>query len=127
MTILAQDTFIRANQSGWGTASDGSTWTDPRGAGSYAIASNEGTNSTNGGTFSVARIGSGTSANQEIVVRLKPADTTSDIGTVARFVDSNNFYYGILVGGTAVIGKDVAGSFSTLTSTSFTYSTSNFG
>lgn len=126
MAILASDTFTRANQSGWGTSSGGQVWTAPRGAGSYSIVSNEGINSTNGGTFSVARIGSGTATSQEVLVRLKPADMTSNIGTVARYVDNNNFYYGVLVGGVARIGKDVANTFTTLASTSVTYTTANF-
>lgn len=127
MVLLANDTFTRANQSGWGTSSGGQTWnTSARGSGTYNITSNEGVNSGNGGTFSVARLGTGTATNTQILVRLNPADTTSNIGTVARFVDSNNFYYGVLVGGVARIGKDVAGSFTTLASTSVSYSSGNF-
>lgn len=126
MAILAQDTFSRANQSGWGTSSGGQTWSAPRGSGTYSISSNEGVNSANGGSFSIARIGSGTTTSTEVLVRLNPADTTSDIGTVARYVDTNNFYYGVLVGGVARIGKDVSNSFTTLASTSVTYSSGNF-
>lgn len=126
MTVLASDTFSRANQSGWGTSSGGQVWSSARGAGTYSIVSNEGVNSANGGTFSVARIGSGTATSTEVLVRLKPADTTSDIGCIARYTDNNDFYYGVLVSGTVAIGKDVAGSFTTLTSTSFSYSTANF-
>lgn len=125
MTILASDTFARANQSGWGTSSGGQVWTAPRGGGAYSIVSNEGVNSSNGGTFSVARIGSGTATSTEVLVRLKPADTTSNIGTIARYIDTNNFYYGVLVGGVARIGKNVSG-FTTLASTSVTYTTANF-
>lgn len=126
MAVLASDTFQRANQSGWGTSSGGQVWSAPRGAGSYSISSNEGVNSSNGGTFSFARIGSGTATSTEVLVRLKPADTTSNIGTIARFVDTNNFYYGVLVAGVARIGKDVNNTFTTLASTSVTYTTANF-
>jgi hypothetical protein len=126
MAVLASDTFTRANQISWGTSSGGQTWTTPRGSGTFSITSNEGVNSSNSSSFSVARIGSGTATSTEVLVRLNPADTTSDIGCIARFVDSNNFYYGVLVGGVARIGKDVSGSFSTLASTSVTYSNGNF-
>lgn len=126
MAILAADTFTRANGSGWGTSSGGQVWSAPRGSGTYSIASNEGVNTANGGSFSVARIGSGTSANQEVLVRLNPADTTSNIGCIARFVDANNFYYGVLSGSKVLIGKDVSGTFTTLTSTSFTYANGTF-
>lgn len=126
MTILASDTFVHPNQSSWPTSSGGQTWTAPRGAGTYSIVSNEGVNSANGGTFSVARIGSGTATSTEVLVRLNPADTTSDIGTIARFVDSNNFYYGAFENGKVVIGKDASGTFTTLTSASFTYANGTF-
>lgn len=126
MGILASDTFSRANQSGWGTSSGGQVWSSARGAGTYNIMLNEGVNSANGGTFSVARIGTGTTTSTEVLVRVQPADTSSDIGTIARYVDNNNFYYGVFVSGTVAIGKDVSGTFTTLTSTSFSYSTSNF-
>lgn len=126
MTILASDTFIRANQSGFGTSSGGQVWSTPRGSGTYSITGNKGVNSANGANFSIARLGSGTATSVEVLVRLEPADTTSNIGTVARYVDTNNFYYGVLVGGVARIGKDVSGTFTTLASTSVTYTTSNF-
>jgi hypothetical protein len=127
MTVQASDTFAHSNQSGWPTSSGGQTWnTSARGSGTYSISSNEGVNSGNSGTFSVARLGSGTATSTGISVRVNPADTTSDIGTIARFTDSNNFYYGILVGGVARIGKDVSGTFTTLASTSVTYSNGNY-
>lgn len=126
MAILASDTFAHPNQANWPTSSGGQTWTAPRGSGTYSISSNEGVNSANGGSFSVARIGSGTATGTEVLVRCQPADTTSDIGTIARFVDANNFYYGVFEAGKALIGKDVSGTFTTINSVAFSYSTSNF-
>lgn len=126
MTILASDTFAHPNQANWPTSSGGQTWTAPRGSGTYSISSNEGINTANGGSFSVARIGSGTATSTEVLVRLNPADTTSDIGTIARYVDTNNFYYGVFESGKVVIGKDVSGTFTTLTSASFTYANGTF-
>src|SRR5215469_785662 len=107
MTLLASDTFIRANQSGWGTASDSETWASVRGTPVVAIASNEGTFHASGGSsFSIMRLGSQTSAGQEVLVRMKPGNTAKNQGTVARFVDNNNFYYGVLINNTILIGKD---------------------
>lgn len=126
MAILASDTFVHPNQANWPTSSGGQTWTAPRGSGTYSISSNEGVNSANGGSFSVARIGSGTATSTEVLVRLNPADTTSDIGCIARYVDTNNFYYGVLSGSKALIGKDASGSFSTIASTSFSYANGTF-
>jgi len=123
MSTLATDTFSRANQVGFGTASDGTdTWSQARGAMTWAITSNKGTcNSASGGTFNVFRLGSQTAASVEILVRVNPADT-SDIGCVARYQDINNFYYGVLSGGNLVIGVNNAGTFTTLRSVGFTYS-----
>jgi hypothetical protein len=127
MSVLATSSFAQANQTGWGPSTGGQVWnTSARGSGIYNITSNEGVNSGNGGTFAIARLGSGTATSTGISVRLNPADTTSDIGCIARFVDSNNFYYGVLVGGVARIGKDVANTFTTLASTSVTYSSGNY-
>lgn len=121
MTILASDTFIHPNQSGWPVP-----WSSVRGSGTYSISSNEGNNSANGGTFSIARLGSGTAGATNICVRVSPADTTSAIGTVARFQDMNNFYYGILSGGSVLIGRNVSGSFLTLLSENFSYASGTF-
>src|SRR5258708_877432 len=43
MAIIGQDTFARADQSGWGSASDGQTWSQHQGTMTLAVASNEGT------------------------------------------------------------------------------------
>jgi len=127
MTILAFDAFIRANQSGWGTASDGESWANTRGTATVSITSNEGTLRTASSSFTVMQIGTKIAANQEILVRMKPASAvSSNQGIVARFTNSNNFYYGVLFNNTAVIGKDVSNVFTTLTNPAFTFSTSNF-
>ena len=122
MTILAQDTFVRANQTGFGTASDGQVWARVRGAMAWAITSDEGTCNSAGGTFNIFQPGAKTSAPVEVLVRVTPADTTSNTGCIGRYVDANDFYYGVLNAGSAVIGKDVAGGFSTLASATFSYS-----
>lgn len=121
MTVLGTDNFTRANQTTWGTASDGQTWARVRGAMNWAITSNEGT-CNSASAFNIFRLGSLAPGDVELLVRVTPADTPSNTGLVARFVDSNNFYYGVLNSGFLTIGKDVAGSFSTLRSVSFTYS-----
>lgn len=126
MGILASDTFVHPNQSGWPTSSGGQPWSSVRGSGTYNIISDEGVNSANGGAFSIARIGSGIATSTEVLVRCNPADTSSAIGTVARFVNMNNFYYGIFSGGQVQIGKDVSGTFTTLVFETFSYTTSNF-
>lgn len=116
------DNFIRANQTAWGTASDGNIWSQARGSMTWAITSNKGTcNSAAGATFNIFRLSSQSPTNQEIVVRVNPADT-ADIGIVGRYNSTSQFYYGVLTGGnTLAIGRDNSG-FSTLASASFSYS-----
>jgi hypothetical protein len=47
MTAIGTDTFQRANQSGWGTASDGQTWQHISGNATAAISNNTGTLTAN--------------------------------------------------------------------------------
>ena len=127
MTILSTDTFVRAdNGSSWGTSSGGETYSTGRGTPVVSISSNEGLFHVSDATFAIQRLGSQTPTNQEVLVRVKPGNTTDNIGTIARYSSSSNFYYGVLNGGNLVIGKDVSGSFSTLSSAAFTYTNANF-
>jgi hypothetical protein len=88
----------------------------------WAITSNKGTcNSAAGSTFNIFRLSSQAPTDQEVLVRVNPADT-SDIGCVVRYGSTTQFYYGVLTGGnTLAIGMDNSG-FSTLASASFSYS-----
>lgn len=90
-----QDTFTRANvASGWGTASDGNTWTIQSGNG-QSVSSNEG--QISGSTASTfATLGSArATADVEGVVRFRvedPAHNTA--GILLRWTDSNNHWLG---------------------------------
>lgn len=129
---IVSDTFTRSNvASGWGTATDGNTWTQVRGVQALAVTSNEGTmtqqTNTNSGFMALS---SGTAAQAETLVRFKVDSLTSIAGVGLRFVDSNNWYAAVIgnTSQTIEIRKDVAGTFSTVTgaSASFTYSTNTF-
>jgi hypothetical protein len=117
MTQIASDTFNRANQSGWDTSSDGETWAIVRNSFTWNIVSNKGA-ANSAANFTIARLGSQTPTNSDNTARIAPA-SANNIGMVARFVDSSNFYYAVFDAGNIVIGKDVAGTFSTLISTAF--------
>ena len=115
MTTLATDTFVRANQSGWGTASDGiNVWSLVRGTTTLAIASNQGTDTvTSGGTFAVIRCGSGTSADTEQVLTFKRQTSADLSGIVCRYTDNSN-WYNVNIGAytnNLVFSKNVAGSY----------------
>src|SRR2546430_7465885 len=110
MGFLASDTFIRANQTGFGTDSNGIyTWAQVRGSMNWAITTNKGTcNTAASSTFNIFRLGSLAPAAQEILVRVNPADT-ADLGIVARYTDTNHFYYGVLSRTSLIIGMDNSG------------------
>ena len=99
-TTIAQDTFARANQSGWGTASGGGTWS--AGAG-LSIASNKGTISYTGAS-QFETLGSVSTADGNGIVRfsLQPGSETAGIllreqsngnGFLARYDGNGNLVF----------------------------------
>lgn len=126
MGIVSQDTFAgRTVAASFGTASDGEPWAAVRNTPVWSVAAGEGLFAAVA-SFTIARLGSQSLATQMLLTRLKPGDTINNIGLVGRFVTLDNFYYGVFVGGNLLIGKDVAGSFTTLGSTGVTYTAVNF-
>lgn len=115
MTTLATDNFTRANQSGWGLASDGiNTWSLVRGTSTFSIVSDQGAVSGNSGAFCNERCGSGTSADTEQVVTFNRVNSADVAGLFCRFADVNN-WYSINIGEFAnnlVFSKMVSGSYS---------------
>lgn len=125
MTILAQDTFVRTNQSGWGTASDGNTWSHLGGTSTLNIASNEGT-VTGSGTNNAVALSTGTNADQEGVVNVTLSGAADTGGVALRINGAGTTYYVARIGtfsNLIEVGKYVAGSFTSLDLQSFTYTT----
>lgn len=127
MTVLEQDTFTRANQSGWGTASNGDTWATNIGSPTLSIASNEG-HATGISAQALLQLGSTTSADAEVLVRVQTSSTSSTRMGAALRVSTNNGYIGRLSasGNNLVIGKIISGTETDLSTTSFTTSISTF-
>lgn len=130
MTTLSTDTFTRANQSGWGTASDSEVWTQARGVQTLAIASNEGTVVfvTNTNT-NVMTLGTQTPGNCEVLARCSFGNTSDGFGCALHFIDSNDFYaagMNFLSTNNFAIRKDKAGTFTTVANTSFTAAVNTF-
>ena len=123
MTTLATDTFIRADQSGWGTASDGDTYTTS-GTSTLAIASNEGT--VTGGTDEYMLIGSGTSAPVNVLVRCCTDTNAANMGLVGRYASSTTLYRCFLHNQTLNLEKIVSGSGTSLATTGFSYGANQF-
>jgi hypothetical protein len=126
MAVVQQDTFARANQTGgWGTASDGEAWSLASGSSSNVqILSDEDYIYTSGtsSVTAVLLLGSATVLDPEGLVRFSVHDGAHGTGRVVlRAVDGSNFYaLGYTTTDLLSIAKVVAGTLSSLASTSFT-------
>ncbi len=115
---LAQDTFQRANQKYWGTASDGHVWGGQANTKSaFSISNNTGQLSANG--IYDAVLGP-TAANAEVLVSGSMNKfSSSNIGAVLRWVDTNDWYKAYIDGGHLVVQKKVKGTYTTLKTITF--------
>ncbi len=118
---LGTDTFQRANQSHWGTASDGQTWGgDANSQKAFSISSNAGLVSNTGGASYSGVLGP-TAANAEVYATGSLSSfSNSNFGDVLRWTDGNNWYKAFIDGSHLIIQKKVAGTTTTLASVPFT-------
>ncbi len=113
-TSLGQDTFQRANQSFWGTASDGHTWgADANSASAFSISNNAGL-ATNTSLSYSGVLGSAASNAQVLLTASLSNFTSSNFGAVVRFTDGNNWYKAYIDGTNLVLQKKVNGTATTL-------------
>ncbi len=117
MTTLATDTYNRTDQTNWGTASNGQSWTYIAGtSGNSSIAGNEGQIGTTQFDDTVLRIGSGVSASIDALVKIRIGGGNG--GLVWRLQDADNYYRAVQEdGGTLYLQVRSGGSFNTITST----------
>ena len=87
--VLGQDSFTRANQSGWGTASNGVPWA-PTGP-SLSVSGNEGVVS-NSASSAYETLGNATTADGNALVRFSVASTTNTAGIILRAQSNGNIY-----------------------------------
>ena len=87
--VLVQDTFVRANQTGWGTASNGMPWSPSSSA--MSIAGSEGVISNTASSL-FATLGSGTTVDGNGVVRFSVASTSDTAGIALRMQSNGNVY-----------------------------------
>lgn len=124
MSQLAQDTFLRANQSGLGTASDGKTWARDAGVGVSNIVSNQGKIGP-GGNDSQFVLGSGTAGTINILCRVKSGDAGNVAAVLFRYSSTGgtnpNGYRAGIFGGNLVVDKYVSGTRTNIGSTSVGY------
>jgi hypothetical protein len=122
MTVLSSDTFSRANQSNFGTASDGETWVRDAGVGVSNIVSNQGKIGP-GGNDSQFVLGSQTAGTINILCRIKSGDAGNVAAVLFRYSNSGsiNGYRAGIFGGNLIVDKYVAGVRSNIGSTSVGY------
>lgn len=124
MGILVQDTFTRANQSGWGTASDTlDSWTQGTGGSTPSIVSNKG--QLTGATNANVMIANNAAGNRlfydvEITCDLTHTSLNDSNGVVARYQNSNNYYHATYSNGALTITRVQAGGGTQLASFAFT-------
>ena len=118
-TTIAQDTFQRANQTHWGTASDGHVWAaDANTQAAFSIVTNQGQVS-NGNTYYNAVLGS-TAGNAEVLLSSSISSfTNANIGVVLRWNDTNNWYKAYISGTNLVIQAKIKGNYRVIGSTAF--------
>jgi hypothetical protein len=119
--LLAQDTFQRTNQRFWGTASDGQTWGgNASSSASFAIAGQAGFIGNGQGVFD-ATLGP-RDADADVVFSGSLSlfgNGASNIGSVLRWTDTNNWYKAYLDGAQLILLKKVAGKLTRLNTTPF--------
>src|SRR5258708_1617382 len=119
--IIAQDTFQRSNQTLWGTASDGQTWSSDANINSIFSINNNAGYVTNGGSTSFNAILGQAANDQEVLFSGSLSGfSNTNIGSVVRWTDTNNWYKAYIEGTNLVLQKKVNGSSTTIKTTPFT-------
>jgi hypothetical protein len=124
--MRAQDTFTRANQSGFGTASDGETWT-ANGPGTLSVASNEGVVVSVSSDTHV-QLGSQTGSDVVVLCRLAVASVGDVAGVACRYATAGGVscYKLLWYGGNIHINKEITGTITEMTSVAFAMTPGTF-
>jgi hypothetical protein len=117
--IIAQDRFLRVNQSSWGIASDGQGWqADALTSSSFAIVNHTGQVANGNGIYDAIlgpRITNAEMIFSGSLSRFGP----STFGALLHWTDAHNLYKAYLDGSHLILLKDVAGVVSVLKSVMF--------
>lgn len=107
-TILAKDTFQRANQALWGTATDSQTWGgDANTLSAFSIASNLGVIASN--STSMSAVLGPTATDAEVLFTGKmSAFNGGNLGAALRWTDGNDWYKAYIDGTNLIVQKKVA-------------------
>lgn len=117
--VLAQDTFQRANQKFWGTASDGNTWGGFANTNAaFSIQNNTGQVANTSGAYD-AVLGSTATDAEVLFTGSSSSFTKNDIGALLRWTNKSNWYRAYINGAQLVVQKKVNGTVTTLSTASF--------
>jgi DNA-binding beta-propeller fold protein YncE len=118
-TILAQDTFVRANQKFWGKASDGQTWGgDANTQAAFSINNNVGQIANGSGPYN-AVLGPVATNAEVLFTGSVSSFTNNNLGAVLRWQNSNTWYKAYISGTSLIIQSKVNGTTKTLTQATF--------
>lgn len=120
-SIIAQDTFQRADQTLWGTASDGQTWgADANKLTSFSIKNNTGQIAETTTTNMNAILGPSVN-NAEVLVSgsMNKIGGSNNLGVALRWTSGSNFYKAFINGSSLVIQKSVKGKVTVLVTVAF--------
>jgi hypothetical protein len=113
-TILAQDTFQRANQAYWGAASDGQRWAGEANTQTvFSIVNDVGQVGSGSGNYN-AVLGPTATASEVVFTGTLSSFNNANLGAVARWMDTNNWYKAYIDGTNLVVQKKVNGAYTTL-------------
>ncbi len=116
---LAQDTFQRANQKFWGTASDGLVWGgDANTSAAFSISNNVGQIANGSGPYN-AVLGPSTTDAEVLFTGSLSSFTNNNLGAVLRWQDTNDWYKAYINGSQLVVQKKVNGTTTTLSQAAF--------
>lgn len=119
-TVLARDTFQRANQVFWGTASDGHVWAgDASSKKIFTITNNTGQISAGGTNSYNSTLGPVMVNAEALLSGSVNSFSNANFGLMLRYTDVNNWYRAYIDGSLLVIQKRVNGTYTTLGSATF--------
>ncbi|HEX5303341.1 MAG TPA: hypothetical protein VFW50_40755 [Streptosporangiaceae bacterium] len=119
-TQVGTDSFQRANQALWGTASDGQVWGgDANTQSVFSIKANAGVVSNTGGTSYSAVLGPSASDAEVVATGSLSSFSSSNFGAVLRWADNNDWYKAFIDGTNLVVQKKVAGATTILATAPF--------
>jgi hypothetical protein len=119
-TPLGTDTFQRANQALWGTASDGQKWGgDANTVSAFSISGNAGLVKNTGGNSYSAVLGPSATDAEVFASGSLSVFSNSNFGDVLRWTNGNNWYKAFIDGASLIIQKKVNGTTTILASVPF--------